>query len=182
MAAGSIKYGQNSVYGSLAYDFDNPELYPEIEYGLPLEKPAAPNTQERTHTAVRTRTRARTKQGISLFAITGMLAAAVLFAVVIMAQVQLLAVTDGSAALEQQLAELETEQAKLQIKYESVFNLTEIEEYATTQLGMQKPRSDQVYYIDTSSPDRAVVVQQADSDSLVDRVSDFISGFGEYLK
>ena len=99
-----------------------------------------------------------------------------------MAQVRLLAVTDGSAALEQQLSELETEQAKLQIKYESVFNLTEIEEYATTRLGMQKPSTDQVYYIDTSSPDRAVVVQQDDSDSLVDRVSDFISGLGEYLK
>lgn len=175
-----MKYGQNSVYGSLAYDFDNPELYPELEYGLPLERPAPPRTGERTATRAKPRTRSR--QGVSLLAITGIFAAAVLFAVTMMARIQLLEITDTSAALEQQLAELETEQTKLKIRYESVFNLTEIEEYATMQLGMQKPSTDQVYYIDTSSPDRAVVVEQGANDSLVDKISDFLSGLGEYFR
>ena len=76
----------------------------------------------------------------------------------------------------------QAEQAKLQIAYESAFNLTEIEEYATAQLGMQKPTADQIYYIDTSSPDKAVIVQQTEEDSFVDRVSDFLMGIGEYFR
>ena len=34
-------YGRSAVNGSLAYDYDNPALYPEYEYGKPLDIPLA---------------------------------------------------------------------------------------------------------------------------------------------
>ena len=98
-----------------------------------------------------------------------------------MAQVQLFSVADSAVELEQQLAELEQQQAKLKIAYESAFNLAEIEDYAVSSLGMQKPKADQVYYIDTSSPDKAVVVAQSEGESLIDRAADFLSGLGAYF-
>lgn len=182
MAASSkTRYGHNAVYGSLAYDFDNPELYPE-EYSSPLERTAPPQTREKTAAKPRVHTHARAKQGVSPTAILGMLAAAVLFVIAIMAQIQLFDISSQSVELQSRLSELETEQTKLQIAYESAFNLTEIEEYAITELGMQKPSANQIYYIDTSSPDRAVVVQDRSDDSFVNRVSDFLSGIGAYFR
>lgn len=175
-----VRYGQGAVYGSLAYDFDTPELYPEVEYG------AIPRKQEQTRVHERVQQRAavqtRSKQGIAPGAIFGMLVAAALLIVAITAQVQLMDISAGSVELEAQLAELEMQQAKLQIAYESAFNLTEIETYAIAELGMQKPKADQIYYIDTSSPDKAVVVYQEQNDSFVDRVSDFLAGIGAYFK
>lgn len=180
--AKKIRYGQNAVYGSLAYDFNNPALYPDEEYGAAPDTQARPRPQEQVRVRTRARTAPRTKQGISPVAIAGVFVAAFLFVLGIMAQIQLLEVSDNSVALQRQLDELETEQTRLKIAYESAFNLTEIEEYAISELGMQKPRADQIYYIDTSSPDKAQVVAESSKDSFADRVGDFISGLCEYFR
>ena len=82
----------------------------------------------------------------------------------------------------QELTQLEEQQAKLRIAYESAFNMAEIEDYAIHALGMQKPRADQIYYIDTSSPDKAVVFAGGENAGFVDRVSDYLSGLIEYFR
>ena len=189
-AAAERKYGQGAVYGSLAYDFNNPELYRE-EYApaKPAAKPKAePRTRTRTQTQTRTsvKTRARaaahTRQSIAPLSIVGMLAAAFLVVIAILAQAQIVGISSQSVALQQQLSELEEQQAKLRIAYESAFNMAEIEEYAIHSLGMQKPRADQIYYIDTSSPDKAVVISGNENIGFVDRVSDYLSGVVEYFR
>lgn len=176
-------YGQGAVYGSLAYDFNNPALYPETEYSSPLEIPAKPRTG--THrikrTGVRTASQTRTKQVIAPFAVIGILVAAMIFIVGIMAQIELVDITNSTVELNEQIAQLQQEQTKLKIAYESAFNLAEIEEYAVSELGMQKASAEQIVYIDTSAPDKAVVVYNPGSDSFVDRVSDFITGLLSYF-
>ena len=107
--------------------------------------------------------------------------AAFLFVTGITAQVQLFTISGESVALEAKLSELEEHQAKLRIAYESSFNLAEIEEYAITSLGMQKPTADQITYIDTSAPDKAVVIADGSGDGFVDRTADFLSGIGAYF-
>jgi len=178
------KYGQGAVYGSLAYDFNNPELYPE-EYAdtEPVAAPR-PRTETKTHTRVQTRARTapRTKQSIAPLSIVGMLAAAFLVVVAMLAQAQMVGLSSESVKLQQQLDALEEEQSKLRIAYESAFNMAEIEDYAIHTLGMQRPRADQIFYIDTSSPDKAVVVAGGGNDGFVDRVSDFLSGTIEYFR
>ncbi len=99
------------------------------------------------------------------------------------AKIQLTVVTDEAVKLETQLAELELAQNRLLIDYESVFNRTEIEEYATTVLGMQRPREEQITYLNTSVPDKAVVLEHAsDTNSLTARLSDMFGFLGEYFK
>ena len=178
------KYGQGAVYGSLAYDFNNPELYADeyASYGSTAER-AVPRAKPQTGTRVRTRAKTvrHTKQSIAPSAILGMGIAAFLFVVALMANIALMDVSAGSAELESELDQLREEQTRLLIAYESAFNLTEIEEYATSSLGMQKPKADQIYYIDTSSPDKAMVIADSTEAGLFDRVADIISGIGEYF-
>lgn len=184
MAAAAVerKYGQGAVFGSLAYDFDNPELYRDDDYTA--QPKAAPKTQTQTQTRVRTRARTavHTRQSIAPLSLIGMLAAAFLVVVAILAQAQIVGISSKSVELRSELAELEEQQAKLRIAYESAFNMADIEEYAIHSLGMQKPRADQIFYIDTSSPDKAVVISGGESTGFVDRVSDYLSGVVEYFR
>ena len=181
-AAAEMKYGQGAVFGSLAYDFDNPELYRD---GSAVAQPKArPRTETQTQTRVHTRARTavRTKQSIAPMTLVGMLAAAFLVVVAILAQAQIVGISSQSVALEKELVQLEEQQAKLRIAYESAFNMAEIEDYAIHSLGMQKPRADQVFYIDTSSPDKAVVIAGGGDEGVVDRVSDYLSGLIAYFR
>ena len=181
------RYGKDAVYGSLAYDFNNPALYPE-EYGRPVGRPEtspAGSPETRTREQVKVRTRARTapraKQGIAPVSILGAAAAAFLLVTAISAQASLFAISGASVELEQTLSELEIQQTRLRIAYESAFNLAEVEDYAVHTLGMQKPAADQIYYIDTAAPDKAVVIDAGNGDGFVDRASDFISDIGSYF-
>ena len=179
-AAAKRKYGQGAVYGSLAYDFNNPELYRE-EYTTAQPK-ARPRTQTQTRVHTRARAVVHTRQSIAPLSLVGMLAAAFLLVIAILAQAQIVGISSKSVSLRSELDQLEEEQAKLRIAYESAFNMAEIEDYAIHSLGMQKPRADQIFYIDTSSPDKAVVIADSESGSFVDRVSDFLSGTIEYFR
>jgi len=180
MAAATIKskYGQNAVYGSLAYDFNNPELTAE-EYSTA----ATPKTRPQVQTRVQTRARAavHTRQSIAPLSIVGILIAAFLFVITISAKAELIGISDSSVTLQRELDTLEEQQAKLRIRYESAFNMSDIEDYAIHSLGMQKPKADQIYYIDTSAQDKAVVIAQEESKGFVDSVSDMLIGIGEYL-
>lgn len=179
MAQRFYKYGAGYVDGSSAYDFNNPELYPRPEYGRePSITAPRPGTRDGVKRGTRARTAPRTKQSVAPTAVIGFLIASVLLVSVIMANAQLVQISAQSVKLEAQLEGYMIEQTKLKIAYESAFNLSEIEEYATTTLGMQKANADQIVYIDTSSPDKAVVVMETGGESIVDKVADFISGIG----
>ena len=174
------------VSGSLAYDFTaQPELTREHEWGWPGEDerkvviPAAPRVEEQ---AAR-RHMVRSRQSVSPAAIVGFACAAVLLVFTLMAKIQLTAVTDQSVALENTLAELKTEQARLQIEYESAFNLTEIEEYAIRELGMQRPREDQTFYLQGSAPDKAVILESPQEEKgFFDRLYEMLDFIGEYFR
>ena len=99
--------------------------------------------------------------------------------------VQLSQASAQVSALEDQYAQLQEQQTRLRIDYESAFNLTEIEDYAIHELGMQKPRSDQLYYISSSNAaDTAVVLDQTAAEplSLADRFGDFLTSIVEYFR
>jgi cell division protein FtsL len=179
MAAATARYGQGAVFGSLAYDFDNPELYAG-EYAAPRTPAARPRTQTQTRVRTRARTAVRTRQGIAPLSIAGFAVAALLFTVAIAAQIQLFAVSAESVELNTRLTALQEEQAKLRVGYESAFNLSEIETYAMETLGMQKPNADQVIYIDTSAPDHAVVVAPR-NENFAQRAADCIAQIRAYF-
>ena len=125
------------------------------------------------------------KQAIAPMAVLGFAIAAVLLVISLVARVQLSQASAQVSALEDQYTQLQEDQTRLRIDYESAFNLTEIEDYAIHELGMQKPRSDQLYYISSSdATDTAVVLDQnaAEPLSLADRLGDFFSSIVEYFR
>lgn len=176
-------YVKGTMYTSLAYDLSNTAVYPdEGIYAPPQRKiviPAPPEIAEE----VSTNTSTRYKQSIAPLSIIGFACAAVLVVFCLMAKIQLTAVTDEAVGLEQQLTEFEVAQNRLLIEYESAFNLTEIEEYATSQLGMQRPRDEQVFYLDSTIPDKAVIIDSSsDTDSFGNRLFDLLASIAEYFR
>ena len=142
--------------GNAAYDLHSTAAE-EYRYSAPVEMPHAPRTTE-----------AVVPESV----------------VSLVARVQLSQASAEVSALEDQYTQLQEQQTRLRIDYESAFNLTEIEDYAIHELGMQKPRSDQIYYISSDATDTAVVLDQnaAEPLSLADRLGDFFSSILEYFR
>ena len=166
--------------GNAAYDLHSTAAE-EYRYSAPVEMPHAPRTTE----AVVPESVPTPKQAIAPLAVLGFAIAAVLIVISLVARVQLSQASAEVSALEDQYAELQEQQTRLRIDYESAFNLTEIEDYAIHDLGMQKPRSDQLYYISSSdATDTAVVLDQSAAEplSLADRLGDFFSSILEYFR
>lgn len=183
--AAYTRYASDYNNGSLAYNYGSTApAYPQ-EWAAPAPgRTAAENTAPRVFEKTKAQPKALPyTQSISPLAIVGALCAAVMVIFLLMARIQLTEVTDQAVALEQQLTELEVAQNRLLIDYESAFNLTEIEEYATTTLGMQRPREDQIFYLDSTVPDKAVIIEKADDgEGLGDRFNDMLSLLSEYFK
>ena len=166
--------------GNAAYDLHSTAAE-EYRYSAPVEMPHAPRTTE----AVVPESVPTPKQAIAPMAVLGFAIAAVLLVISLVARVQLSQASAQVSALEDQYTQLQEDQTRLRIDYESAFNLTEIEDYAIHELGMQKPRSDQLYYISSSdAADTAVVLDQnaAEPLSLADRLGDFFSSILEYFR
>lgn len=168
-----------AVDGSLAYDLSNPALHPEDIAGQ-LKSPAVPKIREKPQA----RAIPRTKQFVAPGAILGFSIAAILMVMMLMAQVRLTILSDETVALQNTLMELRTEESKLKIAYEGAFNLSEIETYATKELGMQKPRSDQIFYVNSSAPDKAMILREEaeQKDTLFTKLEEFFVSLGEYFK
>lgn len=180
----NTRYASDYNTGSLAFNYGSTApAYPEWTAPAPKERVqprTAPkiieDTSAKTHAAAYT-------QSISPLAIVGCICAAVMVVFLLMAKIQLTELTDQAVALENQLTELSVAQNRLLIDYESAFNLTEIEEYATTQLGMQRPREDQIFYLESTVSDKAVIIENSDGKKgLGDRLFDMLSSVSEYFK
>ncbi|NLW65874.1 MAG: cell division protein FtsL [Clostridiales bacterium] len=168
-------YGTSYIGGTAAPDIGG---YPGREEERRVVIPAPPAVEEQTAA----RTRVKNSQALSPVAVIGLLCSAVLLVFMLMARIQFTALSDKAVALEQQLSDLEVEQTRLLIDYESVFNMTEIEDYATSVLGMQRPRDEQIFYLNSSVPDKAVVIEGADDEKgPLDRLLDMLASIGEYF-
>ena len=171
------RFENTTIYGSLAYDLTTTEtFYPDNTYAEP-EVVSAPEVKEEVQALPRVR------QSFAPTALVGFACAAVMVVFLLMAQIQLVEVSDQTAQLKSELSMLQLDQARLLIGYESAFNLTEIEEYAIDVMGMQKPRSDQVFFIDGAAPDKAnIILNEKAENGLLDRFSDMIASLGDILK
>lgn len=171
-------YG-SGVYGSLAYDYGKALPGRDRPVDRQVIIPAAPGIREQERVA----RRVRTKQSLSPTAVIGTVCAAALLVFTLMARIQLTEATDTAAHLEQQLIELEVAQNRLLIDYERAFNLTEIEEYATRELGMQRPRDEQIHYLSSAVPDKAVILSgESEGRGFGDRLFDALSSIAEYFR
>ncbi len=69
-------------------------------------------------------------------------------------------ISDESATLEKQRQELLVDRTRLEIRYESTFDLAEVETYAKTVLGMVKAGADQTTFVRSTEGDRAQILTE----------------------
>lgn len=168
-------YKNRYVSGSVAYDFSSAEYFPEYAAGRQVEIPAPRRMREEVvseETAV-------VSQTISPAAILGFALVAVLMVFSLFARAQLSQVSLQVVEQQTALEALDAEHQKLLVQYEFAFNLAEVEEYAVRELGMQQPRSDQVYYINSGVTDKAEIVTPEQNKNGLEKV---FSVIGEYFQ
>ena len=160
-AARDLRYNSRSaVYGDLAYDLDRELRERELGHAGEL-----PRTREVTVPAAKPKVRSvshvqvREAQRVSALSVVGFAAAAVLALLVLMSYIQLTALSAETVELKQQLSALEKENVTLTAQHERMFDLDAVKEAAAA-AGMTKPSSSQIYYIDLSGGDTAVIYQQ----------------------
>ena len=87
-----------------------------------------------------------------------------------------MALSAETVSLKKQLSALETENVTLTAQYERMFDRNTVKEAAEA-AGMSKPGSSQIYYIDLSDGDSAVVYQQSDPGVLSRLLTSLHHGF-----
>ena len=151
------------VNGSLAYDFgtlerqldDTGRMDPDL-YTPSLEETSA-DVISRAH--AHAKAKVRPAQHLSPVMVLGAAAVAVLMVLVVLSYVELATISNSVVSMRNQVAELETRQVTLLTQYEQAFDLVSVKEQALA-AGMSLPSDSQVYYIDLSDPDNAVVYEQ----------------------
>lgn len=164
-----LYFGSRPIFGSAAPQLEYPE--PKVE-----ERP-------RERVSIRTEKKAVSRQGISLFAIAGWASVAVLAVALLMSYIELNTIANQSYELRSQLEELEMEETRLMIEYESTFQLDEVEEYAINMLGMVRADDDQVKYLDNRAEDQAIVLAENNvSVGFSAKLKSFFTSIAEYFK
>ncbi len=157
--------------GLWSFDFAGAGYFEDGYAPLPRRAPqprrAAPSRKRerewirevpREHSAGRraVRSGARIAPGMIL----GFCLSALLLVLVLLAQIRMTAISDHAAGLENEILSLRQEQNKLLAEYEASFPLAEVERFALEELGMQKPRPEQIIYLNgLGAEDRAVVIE-----------------------
>ena len=127
------------LYGSTAYHFGTAApaevpVFPEIPVKEPIPQVVPlPSEEEIVHTGVKTEPRSQVQ--ISLFVLS-----------------------DETAVLSRELQELKTDHKRLTIQYESTFDLSEVETYAKSALGMVKAGADQTTFVRSTEGDKAQIL------------------------
>ena len=163
-----VDYANADFYGSAA-----PVLEPYTE---PAQNPqGAPLPQERPLPRARPREKAEQRApAVSLFAVFGTVFAGILMVFVMLAQINYNEVAGDIIRLNRQMNELKEQERRLEIEFESVIDMKEIERYARDSLGMSKPDMDQVAIIRSMPVDRAEIIP-------VSRDSDTFGGFTSFI-
>ena len=170
---------RSAVYGSNAYDLSRvrsavpapaeyaPARRPEIRPAYAPAPKTAPRAVPERRTArppqaaPRTYRKRQKAYGISIYSALGFIVVAVMMIFVLLAHVRYAEVTNETVKLQDQLVKLEAQERKLQIAYEKAFDVNQVEQYATRQLGMARPTESQIGAISVTAQDSVVVADSA---------------------
>lgn len=165
-AARDLRYrSSHAVNGSLAYDLDYEVRERELRHAGELPR-RREQEKAKVHSAPKVQVRER--QHVSLFSVLGVSAVIGMAVLLLMSYIQLTVLSADTVELKSQLSTLETENVTLTAEYERMFDLATVKEAAEA-AGMGKPGSSQIYYIDLSGGDSAVVYQKEEP-SVLSRV------------
>lgn len=174
------------VNGSLAYDLNTLErqlnttgrMTPDL-YAAPMEEHAA-DVIARAHE--KAKRQVRPAQHLSPAMVLAFTAVAAMMVLMVMCYVELSVISNSVVDKRAQLSALQTQQVILQTKHEQAFDLATVKEAAMA-AGMGLPSDSQIYYIDLSTPDNAVVHRQPREGAagLMDTVKTWVGKAVEYF-
>lgn len=159
-------YSGGYVDGSLARDLDWAVRERELRHAG-----EAPRHQEREvvretpKVHERPRVQVREKEHLSIVNVLGMGAVIVMAVMMLMGNIQLTVLAADTVELKTELERLESENVRLTAQYEQMFDMTSVKEAAEA-VGMVKPGSSQVCYLDLSGGDTAVVYRHEEPNTL----------------
>ena len=175
-AAKEVRYQPGSVvYDNLARSLDYQVLEHDLRHAgeMPRQRETV-KEQPKVRSAAKVQVRER--QQVSLVTVAGFAAVIVMAVMVLMSYIQLTAISSDVVALQNELAALETAHVTLMAQHEQMFDLDTVKEAAEA-AGMTKPGSSQIFYIDLSDGDSAVVYQQEDPGFLSTVMTSLHHGF-----
>ena len=146
----------SAYYGSAA-PARAPDVWPDAEPEIEESPREEALPRERAKPAV-----AHSAPAVSLFAVFGTLFVGVLLVFVIMAQISLSGITSDTVRLNSQLSALEEQERRLEIEFESVIDMKEVERYSRDTLGMSKPDADQIAVVRSVQLDSAEILDAGD--------------------
>ncbi|MEG0779335.1 MAG: hypothetical protein RR092_01535 [Oscillospiraceae bacterium] len=155
--ARQASYGGGATYGDLAYDLDSLAREHTLRHAGDETKPVA---QPKLRTL--TKSNVREKQHVSVLAAVGFVTVVGLAICLLMSYIQLTTLSADVVSLKADLTQSQTENTSLKTRYEQTFDLAAVKTAATA-AGMSKPSSSQIYYINLSGADQAVVYQERSS-------------------
>lgn len=153
----------------------------------PLERPVeTPSAQELLRQRQKAREaaeqRAKSALGVSMFAILGSVVVSILMVFAVLAQISYNEVANETTRLKAQISQLEEQERRLQITFESVVDMKEVERYARDVLGMSKPETEQVAVIQSVQRDTAEIVGTRAGDDTLRGFGSFMSSLAEYFR
>ncbi len=175
------------VGGSSAYELDWEDRQRELTHaGEARRYREEQRRQEEAARKVRTVTKVKVReaQHVSMFSVLGITAVLLMSVLVLASYINLTVISAETVKLQQQMAQLETENVALTAQYQQMFDMTTVKDVARAS-GMDKPGASQVYYIDLSGGDSAVVYQQEEPgvwSRVLTAIYDQINTVVEYFK
>jgi len=112
----------------------------------------------------------------------GAIFAGFLMVFVVLAQINYNEIASETVALNAQYTALLEQQRRLEISFESVVDMKEVEQYARDVLGMSRPEADQIAVVYSMPADRVEVLADDSSDDPLREFGSFISSLLEYFK
>ena len=179
--ATAVKRRNYDAYRNISYAYDGSAARQleeeEVLSPRPLVRP-------RHRTVARPKVQVREAGRVSLFAVTGFAAVAVLAVLLIMSYVQLATVSDQVVSLSSEMTALQSEEASLRARYELAYDLGAIESKVTSDGSMSRPQSGQMIYVDMTEPDSVVVYDRDGEETggtFMDGVKDIVGNILAYF-
>jgi len=120
--------------------------------------------------------------GISLFAIFGSVFAAALMVFVVLAQISYNEIASETVRLNAQFASLTEQQRRLEIVFESVIDMKEVELHARDVLGMSRPDADQIAVIHNVQRDKVEIISTSGEDDSLREFGSFLQSLLGYFR
>jgi len=143
----------------------------------------APQAQEQVRRREKERAAAAAQRTpvVSIPAVLGALIITILFIFVVLAQIQYNEIASETVRLTEQITRLTEQRRSLEIAFESIIDMKEVERFARDELGMSRPEKEQIIIIRRTRTDRAEVIADPETGT-IQRFGEFISSLMGYIK